>query len=69
MIRRVRDETDCTMLLIEHEIPLVTEVSDEMFAMETGQLIARGKPADVIADPAVVEAYIGTDKRLRVSAG
>jgi ABC-type branched-subunit amino acid transport system ATPase component len=66
LIRRVREETNCTMLLIEHEIPLVVGVSDEMIALETGQLIARGKPADVIADPAVVEAYIGTDKRLRV---
>ena len=64
LLQRVRAETNCTMLLIEHDIPLVTSVSDELLALETGKVLARGTPDEVIHDPEVVTAYLGTDKRI-----
>jgi ABC-type branched-subunit amino acid transport system ATPase component len=62
MIRRIREETSSTMLLIEHDIPLVMEVSDELLALETGGVIARGIPEEVVEDPEVVRSYLGADK-------
>ena len=59
LIRRVKDEAGCTVVLIEHDIPLVTGVADELVALETGRVLVRGKPADVIAHPEVVRAYLG----------
>jgi ABC-type glutathione transport system ATPase component len=57
------------MLLIEHDMPLVTSVSDELIALETGRVIARGTPKAVTNDPLVVEAYLGTDERVVARSG
>ena len=59
VIKGIRDRSECTMLLIEHDIPLVSSISDELLVMETGRLIARGRPKEVIEHPEVVRAYIG----------
>jgi ABC-type branched-subunit amino acid transport system ATPase component len=48
-----------TILLIEHVLPLLTSVSDELIVLDQGRLIASGLPDAVIANPAVVEAYLG----------
>lgn len=63
LIRRVRDELDCTVLLVEHDMPLISSVSDELVAFETGKVICRGRPDVVVRDPAVVSSYLGTDQR------
>jgi branched-chain amino acid transport system ATP-binding protein len=63
LIRQIRDELDCTVLLEEHDMPLISSVSDELVAFETGRIICRGAPKDVVRDPAVVAAYLGTDER------
>jgi ABC-type uncharacterized transport system ATPase subunit len=49
------------MLVIEHDMPLIAAVSDEVIALELGGVIARGTPAEVLSHPRVVESYLGTD--------
>ena len=69
LLLRIREVTGCTMLLVEHDMPLVTSVSDELIALETGRIIARGSARDVTNDPLVIEAYLGTDERVVARSG
>ncbi len=54
-----RDERNVTVLLIEHHMDVITGICDRMLALNYGEMIGTGVPADVIADPRVVKAYIG----------
>jgi ABC-type branched-subunit amino acid transport system ATPase component/ABC-type branched-subunit amino acid transport system permease subunit len=62
LLHHIRAQTGCALLVIEHDIPLVTAVSDRMVAMELGRVIAEGAPQQVIRDPQVVASYLGTDQ-------
>jgi sulfate-transporting ATPase len=55
----LRDELGRTVLLIEHNIPLVLATCDELYVMAAGQVIAHGTPDEVIHDDLVLEAYLG----------
>ncbi len=59
LLRRVQAHTGCSMLVIEHDMPLIAAVSDEVVALELGQVIARGTPTEVLEHPRVIESYLG----------
>ncbi|GAA1745254.1 branched-chain amino acid ABC transporter ATP-binding protein/permease [Aeromicrobium alkaliterrae] len=58
LLIRLRDR-GLSLILVEHHMDLVTQVSDEVTCMNTGVVLAHGSTAEVLADPAVVEAYLG----------
>ena len=60
-LRRWRDELGTTLLLIEHNMPLVQSVADTICVLDYGRKLAEGAPQTVLSDPAVLEAYLGRD--------
>jgi len=62
LLLRVRERTGCSILVIEHDMPLLSSICDKLVALETGAVIATGTPDEVLSHPAVIESYLGTDE-------
>jgi ABC-type branched-subunit amino acid transport system ATPase component/ABC-type branched-subunit amino acid transport system permease subunit len=63
LVRQVQRDLDAALVVIEHDMPLIMSISDRVYCMEAGRVIAAGTPDAVREDPAVVASYLGTDDR------
>ncbi|HEY8546305.1 MAG TPA: MFS transporter, partial [Acidimicrobiales bacterium] len=61
VLRRVREELGASLLVIEHDLPLLLSIADRMIALDLGRVVVDGDPQEVINHPTVVESYLGTD--------
>ena len=68
VIRRVAEQSGIAVVVVEHDIPLVTAISDRIVVLDFGLVIKIGTPAEVQADPAVVAAYLGGEDPAAVAA-
>ena len=61
VIRRIRDEMGCALVVIEHDMALLRSIADRMVALDQGAVVAEGTPDEVLGHPAVVASYLGSD--------
>src|SRR5207244_6315857 len=59
LLKRIQSETGCALLVIEHDMPLITSISDRMIPLELGHPIVEGPPDDVIHDQRLVSSDLG----------
>ncbi|MBU98572.1 MAG: ABC transporter [Acidimicrobiaceae bacterium] len=63
LIHAIRKELGSSILLIEHDMPMVMSISDRIYCLESGSVISEGTPNEVRNDPGVIASYLGTDER------
>ena len=63
LIRSIQRELGSSILIIEHDMPMVMSISDRIYCLEAGAVIAEGTPLEVRHDPLVIASYLGTDER------
>ena len=60
---RIQRELDATLVVVEHDLPLIMSISDRIYCLEAGQVIVEGTPEAMRVDPQVIASYLGTDER------
>ena len=63
LLRQIQQELGASMLVIEHDMPMIMGLSDRVYCLEAGKIIAEGVPEEVRNDPGGVASYLGTDER------
>ena len=61
LLKRIQSEAGCALLVIEHDMPLISSISDEIIALDLGAVVTQGVPEVVLQDPHVVSSYLGGD--------
>ncbi|MEI8238610.1 MAG: MFS transporter [Actinomycetota bacterium] len=61
VLQRLRNEMGASLLVIEHDIPLISSISDRLVALDQGSVLVEGVPSDVLAHPEVIESYLGNN--------
>jgi branched-chain amino acid transport system ATP-binding protein len=69
LLVELKDETGATLAVIEHDIPLISALADELVCLDLGRVIAWGTPADVLSAPEVLASYLGTDEAAIARSG
>jgi ABC-type branched-subunit amino acid transport system ATPase component len=63
LLLRIRQELQASLLVIEHDMPLIMAISDRVYCLEAGRVIAAGSPSEIREDPSVIASYLGGDPR------
>ncbi|MDP2290184.1 MAG: ATP-binding cassette domain-containing protein, partial [Actinomycetota bacterium] len=69
VLQRLRDEMGASLLVIEHDIPLISTISDRLVALDQGAVLTDGSPTDVLNHPDVIESYLGNNTAARERSG
>lgn len=69
LLLRIKAQTGCTIVIIEHDMPLVMGLADRIVALDAGQVLAEGTPAEVQRHPGVIESYLGASAAITQRSG
>ena len=69
LLLRIRDALDASLIVIEHDMSLISSVSDRLVALDQGRVVTIGSPSEVLAHPEVVASYLGGDRAVLTRSG